>query len=290
VKSKFLLVTATLHLSSAMNCRSLPSSPSPRVRLCTRGFTLIELLVVIAIIAILVGMLFPALGKAKAKGQAIRCLSNQKQWGLATMIYVDDSEDRFPLFADQFPATATTTYWYQKLAPYITKASDATVAGQGDAFSADIRKCPGGSVGPPPFARTTPGVPHKNWNSWIGVNYGLFGNPLTGPFYYGNEMKPLRAARIRNPADAMLFLESVSAHVYTPLSWGFDRDVNKDGMADSHDGVYSTEAPFNNGRPTVHSQGANVTLLDGHVERLAFAKLWEWRRNKIVHSYWQIED
>jgi len=71
-----------------------PASTPRRTR--TAAFTLIELLVVIAIIAILAAILFPVFAQAREKARAISCLSNQKQIGLAFMMYVQDYDETFP--------------------------------------------------------------------------------------------------------------------------------------------------------------------------------------------------
>lgn len=83
----------------------------------TRGFTLIELLVVIAIIALLIGILLPALGRARDSARQTRCLSNTRSMGLALNLYANDQKSWFPISSapSRDPVTGRFTlanqYW-----------------------------------------------------------------------------------------------------------------------------------------------------------------------------------
>ncbi len=96
-------------------------NPAPRPS--RAGFTLIELLVVIAIIAILAGMLLPALARAKAKGQRTVCMNNLRQINLFMQLYTDDNRDTFPAHRNQNLNTADagpslTNWWGTAIVPY----------------------------------------------------------------------------------------------------------------------------------------------------------------------------
>ena len=87
----------------------------------------------------------------------------------------------------------------------------------------------------------------------------------------------------------LIFMDAISHYIYCPVVPGykFTLDLDGDGPKDSMDNY---GVSFNWARPTVHSGGANLTLLDGHVERVSFKKLWDVDGNvNVTHPYWYID-
>ncbi|MHB8523886.1 MAG: prepilin-type N-terminal cleavage/methylation domain-containing protein [Limisphaerales bacterium] len=164
--------------------------PNPSLRSSRRrGFTLIELLVVIAIIAILAGMLLPALAKSKTKAQGIMCMNNTKQLMLGWRMYSEDNADRLPYAFSDFSSPGTPAYragWvhgvldYSNSNPNNWNVDTTLAAGCIWPYVANARtvyKCPSDPTTVKPTTGAFAGqviqrARSNSMNAWVGLNEG----------------------------------------------------------------------------------------------------------------------
>ncbi len=218
-----------------------------------RAFTLIELLVVIAIIAILAGMLLPALAKAKAKAQRIKCSSNLKQVALSFKMFAGDNEQQFPgkLDVNKF-AQSNRTAWR-----HFAMLSN-------ELGSTKILMCPGDVIRQPNAANIF-GVSDPV-NNLVGLTTASNGAVSYFVGVEADETKPnmlLTGDRNMGTNNQMVFASGTNFHLVLTT-------VDAVGNAEAQ----WSELATNNIAPH-HDNAGNYALADGSVQQASSDRLKE---------------
>ena len=214
------------------------------------AFTLIELLVVIAIIAILAAILFPVFAQARAKARQAACLSNMRQLGTATMMYIQDYDEVFyPAKYDLAPGQPI--WWYNMIEPYL-KAGTKTASDRSKKVS--ILTCPDIDNTYRDSAIASRGV--RPTNSY-GPNWYLVAESREfggGPSGNGANNGPFPLTVVGSPASLVLLAEQNGE--YTTIR-------GEDSTPYASDSLERKQ--YRNAR-TRHNAGANFTFTDGHAK------------------------
>jgi prepilin-type N-terminal cleavage/methylation domain-containing protein/prepilin-type processing-associated H-X9-DG protein len=115
----------------------VPSTAENSAGNMLKAFTLIELLVVMAIIALLAGLLLPALARAKAQSQTAKCQSNEKQIAASYIMYAQDNSDFLPAAACEYSGNELPLGWFLEISFYIGN-NDTNFAANLDPMSAQL--------------------------------------------------------------------------------------------------------------------------------------------------------